>query len=104
MQNTDQIIKNLEKKLSNFNADNSMKNVGVVEKNTDGVIVASGLSKAMMGEQVVFENGARGVILNLDEDTASIILLDKAEGIKEGDSIKTTGILLSIEASEDLLG
>jgi len=104
MQNSDQIIKNLENKLASYTEGSTTSNVGTVEKNTDGVIVASGLSKAMMGEQVVFENGARGVILNLDEDTVSIILLDKSDDINQGDSIKTTGILLSIEASEELLG
>lgn len=104
MQNSDEIIKQLEKKLSDFNTNASSKNVGIVEKNTDGVIVASGLSKAVMGELVIFDNGAKGVILNLDEDSVSIILLDDATNIKEGDSVKTTGTLLSIEASEDLLG
>lgn len=104
MKSTEDLIKQLEKKLSGFENDAASKNVGVVEKNTDGVIVATGLSKAKMGEQVVFENGAKGVILNLDEDSVSIILLDSAEGIEEGDSVKTTGILLGIEASEELLG
>ncbi|MEK7160188.1 MAG: F0F1 ATP synthase subunit alpha [Patescibacteria group bacterium] len=104
MQNSEDIIKQLEKKLLDFNTNASFKNVGVVEKNTDGVIVASGLSKAMMGELVAFENNAKGVILNLDEDSVSIILLSEASDIKEGDSVKTTGILLSIEASEELLG
>ena len=104
MQNSEDIIKQLEKKLLDFNTNASFKNVGVVEKNTDGVIVASGLSKAMMGELVAFENNAKGVILNLDEDSVSIILLSEASDIKEGDSVKTTGVLLSIEASEELLG
>jgi len=104
MKNSEEIIKQLEKKLSGFNMDTTAKNVGVVLKNTDGVIVASGLSKAMMSELVEFSNGSKGVVLNLDEDTVSIILLDKADDIKEGDSIKTTGILLSIEVSDDILG
>jgi F-type H+-transporting ATPase subunit alpha len=104
MKDTNEIIEQLEKKLSTFTAQGSSKNVGRVEKNTDGVIIASGLSDAVMGEQVVFENGAKGVILNLDEDSVSIILLNRADEIKEGDSLKTTGILLSIDVSEDLLG
>ncbi len=104
MQDSDQIIKNLEKRLASFNMDSSVKNVGTVEKNTDGVIVASGLSKAMMSELVIFQNGSQGVVLNLDEDYCSIILLDKATDISEGDSVKTTGILLSIEVSEGLIG
>lgn len=104
MKTSDQILEQLENKLSKFDQDASVKNIGIVQKNTDGVIVASGLSRALMGEQVEFENGTRGVILNLDEDTVSIILLDKSDNIKEGDTIKTTGKLLSIEASEELLG
>lgn len=104
MRDSEEIIKQLEKRLSSFSMNATAKNVGAVMKNTDGVIVASGLSKAMMSELVVFENGAQGVILNLDEDTASIILLDKADDIKEGASIKTTGILLSIEVSDAILG
>jgi F-type H+/Na+-transporting ATPase subunit alpha len=104
MKNSEEIIKQLEKRLASFSMDTASKNVGTVLKNTDGVIVASGLSKAMMSELVEFSNGSQGVVLNLDEDTVSIILLDKADDIKEGDSVKTTGILLSIEVSEDMLG
>jgi F-type H+-transporting ATPase subunit alpha len=104
MKNSEEIIKQLEKKLTGFTADGASRNVGTVEKNTDGVIVASGLSKAMMAELVIFEGGAQGVVLNLDEDYCSIILLDKSTNIKEGDSVKTTGILLSIEVSESLIG
>jgi F-type H+-transporting ATPase subunit alpha len=104
MQSSEDIIKQLEKKLTGFSTEGASKNVGVVEKNTDGVIVVSGLSKAMMAELVVFDKGAQGVVLNLDEDSCSIILLDKSTDIKEGDTVKTTGILLSIEVSENLIG
>lgn len=104
MKTSEQILEQLEKKLSSFDQQVSVKNVGVVEKNTDGVISASGLTLARMGEQVEFENGSQGVILNLDEDSVSIILLDNAADIKQGDSVKTTGKLLGIEVSEELLG
>jgi len=104
MINSEEIIKQLEKGLSTFNLDSKLQNVGTVQKNMDGVIVASGLSKAFMGELVAFEDGTEGVILNLDEDTVSIILLGSGKEIKEGDKIKTTGRLLSINVSEDYLG
>src|ERR1035437_9714662 len=104
MTNSEDIIKQLEKKLTSFTTDGASKNVGIVEKNTDGVISVSGLSKAMMTELVVFDKGSKGVVLNLEEDSCSIILLDKSTDIKEGDSVKTTGILLSIEVSKDLIG
>src|SRR3989344_9193435 len=100
----DKIIADLEKSLMNTSSDPKVQNVGIVEKNTDGVITASGLSRATMGERVEFENGTSGVILNLDEDYVSIILLGAGDKIKEGDKVKRTEEMLSINASEDLLG
>ena len=104
MKQPDEIIKILEKKLESFDTKTEVKNVGSVVKNTDGVIVASGLSKASMGELVEFSNGVLGVVLNLDEDSVSIIALEKSEDIQEGDEVKKTGRLLSINVSEDILG
>ncbi|MBI4080965.1 MAG: F0F1 ATP synthase subunit alpha [Candidatus Levybacteria bacterium] len=98
------IIKQLETKLRDYSSDTKQQNVGTVEKYLDGVTTVSGLSKAMMGELIEFENGSTGVVLNLDEDSVSIILLDRATEIREGDQVKTTGKLLSIPASADLLG
>jgi F-type H+-transporting ATPase subunit alpha len=98
------IIENLEKRLSTFTVNPKTQNVGTVEKNTDGVVSVSGLSKAFMGEIIEFQEGSKGVILNLDEDTASIILFNNGETIQEGMSVKTTGQILSIPASEELLG
>ena len=55
--NSDDIIKKLENKLSSFEVSGKAQNVGVVETIGDNVVVASGLSKAQMGEQVVFQDG-----------------------------------------------
>jgi F-type H+/Na+-transporting ATPase subunit alpha len=104
MVKSDEIITKLEKRLATFDTNPKVENVGTVEKVTDNVIVASGLSKAKMGEEVSFADGVLGLVLNLDEDSVSIILLGKGDAIKEGDSVKTTGRILSINASEKLLG
>ena len=77
MKTSEDILKQLEKKLDSYSESVTSKNIGIVEKNTDGVITVTGLSKAKMGEQVEFEDKSQGVILNLDEDNVSIILLDK---------------------------
>ncbi|MBI2621716.1 MAG: F0F1 ATP synthase subunit alpha [Candidatus Levybacteria bacterium] len=98
------IITKLEKGLMQWRGEAKTLNIGIVERNTDGVIQATGLSKAVMGERVEFENGVSGVVLNLDEDFVSIILLGEASSIKEGDIVKRTGEMLSINASEELLG
>jgi len=98
------ILTELEKSLMTFGKDPKTQNVGIVEKNTDGVITVAGLTQASMGEKVVFEDGTSGVILNLDEDYVSVILLGEGDNIKEGDNVKKTGETLSINASEELLG
>lgn len=104
MTNSEDIIKKLEESLSTFEYNPKTKNVGKVIRSTDGVVLASGLSQAFMGEEVEFEDGTRGVILNLDEDSVSIILLGSGAGIKEDDTVKTTGRILEINATEALLG
>ncbi len=102
--NSEDILKKLEKNLSKVDLGTSSQNIGVVEKITDNIVVASGLSKAVMGEEVLFEDNTPGLILNLDEDSVSIVLLGKSPTLKEGDSVKTTGKVLTITASEELLG
>lgn len=98
------VIKQLEEKLRTYPGDAKQHNVGTVEKFYDGVARLSGLSKAMMGELIDFSNGSTGVVLNLDEDYVSVILLDRATDLKEGDTAHTTGRLLSITVSDDALG
>lgn len=104
MVDSKQLLEQLEKRLAGFEGDKTVANIGKVEKNNDGVIQASGLSQAMMGEMVEFENGTEGVVLNLTEDYVSIILLGSGLRIREGDTVKTTGKLLSIVVSDELLG
>lgn len=100
----EEIIKELEKNLMTFSSEAKAKNTGIVEKNSDGVVVASGLSQSFIGEQVEFENGEKGMVLNLDEDYVSIILFGAGEKITEGNKVKTTGKILSITTSEKLIG
>ncbi|KKQ27938.1 MAG: ATP synthase subunit alpha [Candidatus Levybacteria bacterium GW2011_GWA2_37_36] len=104
MIDNNKIIGTLEKILTAYGGDVKIQNVGTVIKNTDGVITASGLSRAIMGEKVIFEDGNAGTVLNLDEESVSIILLGETSSVKEGDTLKTTGKMLSIEVSEELLG
>lgn len=100
----DDIIKKLEKQLMHVEGGASAQNVGTIETVGDSIVVASGLSKAVMGEEVLFEDGTPGMILNLDEDSVSIVLLGKSANLREGDKVKTTGKILAINASEELLG
>lgn len=104
MIDSNDILLRLEKRLATFGDDPKTQNVGTVQKITDGVVVASGLSKAFMDEIIEFSEGSTGFVLNLDEDNVSVILLSAGATLKEGDTAKKTGRILSIRASEELLG
>ncbi|MDP3988294.1 MAG: F0F1 ATP synthase subunit alpha [Candidatus Levybacteria bacterium] len=104
MIDSQKIIQDLEKRLTSFEGGQKTQNFGVVEKNTDGVIIANGLSQAFAGELVEFDNKGLGLVLGLDEDSVSIILLGSGESLKQGDSVKRTGKILNIKVSEELLG
>ena len=102
--NADEVIKQLETRLHSFSTTKGAENVGTVEKFFDGVAQVSGLSRARMGELIEFSNKSTGVVLNLDEDYVSVVLLDRATDLREGDSAKTTGRLLSIRVADEILG
>lgn len=104
MIDSNDILKQLEDRVKGFHYDAKTQNVGRVEVNHDGVITASGLSKAVMGEQVLIADSVPGVVLDLTEDSVSIILLDESSDIKEGDTVSTTGELLGVTVSDDILG
>lgn len=101
---SEEIIEKLEKRLMSFTDSKETQNIGIVERNNDGVVVVSGLSQGFIGEIVSFADGLQGVVLGLNEDYASITLLGNGKDIKEGDTVKRTGKILSIQVSEDLLG
>src|SRR5437868_6554160 len=104
MVNSNDVIKQLEENIRSYKGNTKEQNVGTVEKFYDGVARVSGLSQAMMGELINFSNGSTGLVLNLDEDFVSIILLDRATDLREGDTANTTGKLLSLTVNQEMLG
>lgn len=100
----EELIQQIENKLLTIDTTPSVANIGVVQNVGDGIIQASGLSLSGYNEEVEFENGVRGLVLNLNEDSTSIALLSNATDIKEGDTVKTTGKILGLHVSEKLLG
>jgi F-type H+-transporting ATPase subunit alpha len=98
------LIRQIEDRLSGMEARPETANVGRVVALGDGIAKADGLSRAGFGEQVEFEDGSRGLVLNLDEDFASILTLAESSGVREGMQVRTTGNILSIDVSPDLLG
>ncbi len=100
----EEFIKKIEEKLLNVELSPDKTNYGIVESVGDGIVKVSGLSDAGYGEEVEFENKSSGLVLNLDEDYAYIILLSKDRKINEGEKVKTTGRILGINVSEILTG
>ena len=78
--------------------------IGTVLTIGDGVAHIYGLDKVQSNELIEFENGAMGVVLNLEEDNVGAVLLGSATQIKEGFEVKRTGKIASIKVGEGLLG
>lgn len=78
--------------------------VGVVLSVGDGVARIYGMTNVTENELVEFENGVMAVAMNLEEDNVGAVLLGSSEGIKEGQRVRRTGRVASIEVNENMLG
>ena len=94
----------LKKQLSGFEASASLDEVGTVLTVGDGIARVYGLSNAQYGELVEFENGLEAIVLNLEEDNVGVVLLGTSSGIKEGDTVKRTQRIASINVGEGIVG
>ena len=83
----------LREQLAQSRTDAQLEEVGTVLTVGDGVARIYGLTKAQAGELVQFENGLRAMVLNLEEDNVGVVLLGESKEIKEGDTVKRTGVL-----------
>lgn len=101
---TDQFISEIEKKISGMDTGKAVENIGTITFVGDGVVRATGLTRAGYGEEVEFENKSRGLVLNLNEDEVSIVLFSEQTGIQEGQKVRQTGKVLGIQVSEDMIG
>ncbi len=100
----EEITKIIKNQIQNYEAKIEESETGVVIVVGDGIARASGLEKCMAGELVEFTSGAFGLALNLEEDTVSIVILGDDQGIKEGDTVKRTGRVVSVPVGENLIG
>jgi len=94
----------LKKQLEGITTDVQLEEVGSVLQVGDGIARIYGLSKVRANEMIEFENGVKGIVLNLEEDNVGAVLLGPSEGIKEGQTVKRTNKIASIDVGEGLLG
>jgi len=100
----DEISAILKEQLSGYRSASELEEVGTVVQVGDGIARLYGLTRVQSGELVEFDQGVRGVVLNLEEDNVGVVLLGSAEGIKEGDTARRTGLIASIQVGEGMLG
>jgi len=95
----------LRQQLSGFDDKAKLEEVGTVLQIGDGIARIYGLNNAQSGELIEFEKtGLMGIVLNLEEDNVGAVLLGKAANILEGDKVKRTGQIASIDVGEEMLG
>ena len=94
----------LKEKINNFNYNMEKQEVGNVIQVGDGIALVYGLDNVMAGEIVLFNNGIKGTVLNLEKHHVGVVILGEYKDIKEGDLVKRTGEVLSVPCSDKLLG
>ena len=94
----------LKNQLAGFEAAASLDEVGTVLEVGDGIARVFGLTHAEYGELVTFENGMDGMVLNLEEDNVGVVLLGPSKEIKEGNTVRRTKKIASINVGEGIVG
>jgi len=100
----DEISSIIKERIENFELNVDIEETGKVISVADGVANVYGLKNVMAGEMVEFENGERGMALNLEESSVGIVVLGSFVDIKEGSSVKRLSKLLRVPVGEELVG
>ncbi len=100
----EEITKIIKAQIKNYACQIDASETGTVILVGDGIARASGLEKCMMNELIEFPGGQYGMAQNLEEDSVSIVILGNDAGIREGDTVKRTGRVVSVPVGEALIG
>ncbi len=98
------LISALEKRIQTYKPEARSSHTGKVVSIGDGVAVLEGLGQVGSSEMIDFGNGLFGSALNLEQDTVGAVVLGDFSTIKEGDTVKSTGKILSVPVGEALIG
>ena len=94
----------IRRQIEDFDAGVTVTEVGTVIKVGDGIAEVHGLEKAMAGELLEFPHDVRGLALNLEEDKVGVVLFGEYQMVKEGDTVKRTGRIMSLPVGESVIG
>ena len=94
----------LKEQIKNFGQEAEVSEVGQVLSVGDGIARAYGLDNVQSGEMVEFENGVRGMALNLETDNVGIVIFGNDREIKEGQTVKRTRAIVDVPVGKEMLG
>ena len=94
----------LKNEIANFGNEAQVTEVGQVLSVGDGIARVYGLDNVQAGEMVEFENGIRGMALNLESDNVGVVIFGSDRDIKEGQTVKRTGAIVDVPVGKGLLG
>ena len=100
----DEISKIIRDQIGSYTLDIDVAEVGTVVSVGDGIARVHGIERVMAGETLEFPHGVLGIALNLEEESVGVVLLGEYTEIKEGDTVKRTGRIISVPVGEQLLG
>ncbi|SFV70331.1 ATP synthase alpha chain [hydrothermal vent metagenome] len=100
----DEISSIIKERIDNFELSVDINETGKIVSYADGVAQVYGLSNVMAGEMVEFEEGTKGLVMNLEESSVGVVILGSGFELKEGMSVKRLGTLLKVPVGDALLG
>lgn len=100
----DEVSAILREQLSGFKSSADLEEVGTVLQVGDGIARIYGLTEARAGELVEFEDGLKAIVLNLEEDNVGAVLMGSSDKVKEGDTVRRTNKIASINVGEGMIG
>src|SRR5437762_3447126 len=100
----EEISKIIREQIGSFAVDVDVAEVGSIISIGDGIARVHGVDNAMAGEMLEFPHGIYGIALNLEEESVGAVLLGEYAEIREGDTVKRTGRIISVPVGEELVG
>jgi F-type H+-transporting ATPase subunit alpha len=100
----EEISKIIRDQIGSYAVDVDVAEVGSIISLGDGIARVHGVENAMAGEMLEFPHGVMGIALNLEEESVGAVLLGEFQEIKEGDTVKRTGRIISVPVGEEMLG
>ncbi len=100
----EEITKIIRSQIKNYESKIETSETGIVITAGDGIATVSGLKRCMAGELVEFPGGEYGMAQNLNEETVDLVVLGNGDAIREGDTVKRTGRVVSVPVGDGLIG